>query len=284
MTHTHSRWSATSCATPGGTTSSRGDRTGPDPPRLLAVSRPRHRLFEAGNPYREVVGDYYRLLDDKVGELLELLDEETVILVVSDHGAKPLDGGFCINEWLIRQGWLVLNGYPGEATPFGQLASTGTDPGLERGGLLREGLSERQGPGAPRNHRPGGLPLLPRRGGRQAGSHPGRPGPSHGHPGLQARTGLSLGPQGGPRPHRPLRGTRLALHRIGGPAALHLQENDTGPDGCNHAQHGAFILNAPGLSRRGQVQGAHLLDMAPTLLRLGGYDLPASMQGTALFS
>ena len=83
---------------------------------------PRHRLFEAGNPYREVVGDYYRLLDGKVGELLELLDEEAVILVVSDHGAKPLDGGFCVNEWLIRQGWLVLNRYPREVTPFGQLA------------------------------------------------------------------------------------------------------------------------------------------------------------------
>ncbi|MDE2964508.1 MAG: alkaline phosphatase family protein, partial [Acidobacteriota bacterium] len=83
---------------------------------------PRHRLFEAGNPYREVVGDYYRLLDGKVGELLELLEEETVVLVVSDHGAKPLDGGFCVNEWLIRQGWLVLSRYPEEATPFGQLA------------------------------------------------------------------------------------------------------------------------------------------------------------------
>ena len=76
----------------------------------------------------------------------------------------------------------------------------------------------------------------------------------------------------------------LAWRSIGsvGRPELHLQENDTGPDGCNHAQQGAFILNAPGLRRRGEVRGAHLLDMAPTLLRLGGYDLPGSMQGTPL--
>ena len=41
--------------------------------------------------------------DDREGrEPLELLDEETVVLVVSDHGARKLDGGFCVNEWLIR--------------------------------------------------------------------------------------------------------------------------------------------------------------------------------------
>ena len=119
---------------------------------------PRHRLFEADSPYREVVGDYYRLLDGKVGELLELLDEEAVILVVSDHGAKPLDGGFCVNEWLIRQGWLVLNRYPrGGHTLRPTGCGLGPDPGLERGRLLCPGLPEPQGPGASGNRCPGGL-------------------------------------------------------------------------------------------------------------------------------
>ena len=50
-------------------------------------------------------------------------------------------------------------------------------------------------------------------------------------------------------------------------------ENDTGPDDCNHAQHGAFILASSNNPLRGEVEGAHLLDIAPTLLELGGYDV-----------
>lgn len=67
-----------------------------------------------------------------------------------------------------------------------------------------------------------------------------------------------------------------------GHRTLYVQENDTGPDDCNHAQFGAFILAAPGSPLSGETEGARLLDMAPTLLDLGGYDLPPTMQGRAL--
>ena len=246
---------------------------------------PRHRLFEADNPYREVVGDYYRLLDGKVGELLELLDEEAVILVVSDHGAKPLDGGFCVNEWLIRQGWLVLNRYPGEATPFGRLSvdwdrtRAWSDGGYYARVFLNVKGREPRGIIAPEDYEPfrdevaASLEAIPDDLDRPMGTQVFKPERIY-------RSVRRVAPDliahfGG-----------LAWRSIGsvGRPGLHLQENDTGPDGCNHAQHGAFILNAPGLSRRGEFQGAHLLDMAPTLLRLGGYDLPGSMQGTPLFS
>ncbi len=63
---------------------------------------------------------------------------------------------------------------------------------------------------------------------------------------------------------------------------LHIQENDTGPDDCNHAQFGSFILAGNGCPS-GEIEGAHLLDIAPTLLELGVYDVPASMQGRSLF-
>ena len=43
------------------------------------------------------------------------------MLVVSDHGAQRLDGGFAVNEWLIREGLLVLNEYPKTLTPFDKL-------------------------------------------------------------------------------------------------------------------------------------------------------------------
>jgi predicted AlkP superfamily phosphohydrolase/phosphomutase len=67
-----------------------------------------------------------------------------------------------------------------------------------------------------------------------------------------------------------------------GHSKLHVQENDTGPDGCNHAQHGVFIVTAPNCPLSGEYEGARLLDIAPTLLDLAGYEIPDTMQGRSL--
>jgi len=77
---------------------------------------------------------------------------------------------------------------------------------------------------------------------------------------------------------------RLYWRSIGsvGHGRLHLEENDTGPDACNHAQFGMFILSAPNNPLHGEFQGARLLDLAPTLMDLGGYKIPAGMQGRSL--
>ena len=65
-------------------------------------------------------------------------------------------------------------------------------------------------------------------------------------------------------------------------ADLIILENDTGPDDCNHAQFGAFILASGNLPLQGEIEGARLLDLAPTLLELVGSDVPSSMQGRSL--
>jgi bisphosphoglycerate-independent phosphoglycerate mutase (AlkP superfamily) len=41
-------------------------------------------------------------------------------------------------------------------------------------------------------------------------------------------------------------------------------------------------LSAPNLPVRGEVKNMHLLDIAPTLLELGGYPIPAAMMGQPL--
>ena len=69
----------------------------------------KHVQYEPGNPYESVIPDYYLWLDEQIGSVMEMLDQDTVLLVVSDHGAQPLDGGIAINEWLINEGLLVLN-------------------------------------------------------------------------------------------------------------------------------------------------------------------------------
>lgn len=239
---------------------------------------PGHVLHEPDSPYRDVIREYYRALDDEVGSLLELLDEETVVLVVSDHGARKLDGGFCVNEWLIREGLLKLHGYPEAVTPFAKLDVDWdhTVAWSEGGYYARVFLNVK-----------GREP----RGAIEPGDY------ERVRDEVRARLEATTDPDGNRlgtlvfKPEEVFRATRnvapdlivhfgaLAWRSVGGVGypTIHVRENDTGPDDCNHAQHGAFILAGPNVAPTGQVEGAHLLDIAPTLLELGGYDVPASM-------
>ena len=75
--------------------------------------------------------------------------------------------------------------------------------------------------------------------------------------------------------------SRTSIQSVGH-SKLHLHGNDTGPDGYIHASHGIFILTAPNCPLTGEYQGASLLDIAPTLLDLAGYEIPQTMQGRSL--
>lgn len=70
-----------------------------------------HHLYEENSPFKNVIRDYYKLLDRNLGEYLKLIDDAS-IFIVSDHGAKRMKGAFCINEWLIENEWLVLKEKP----------------------------------------------------------------------------------------------------------------------------------------------------------------------------
>lgn len=79
---------------------------------------PGHRDYEPGNPFENALTDFYKYLDRRVGRLLMLFEDDTTVMVVSDHGVKSAVGGFCINEWLIRNEWLHLLEYPDSETPL----------------------------------------------------------------------------------------------------------------------------------------------------------------------
>lgn len=103
-----------------------------------------HWRFEPGNKHINAIRDYYIYLDREIGEMLALLPEDTVVMVASDHGAKRMDGGLAINEWLRREGYLTLaQDVPDKMTPFEHMKSMDQDPSVEFGRLLRAHLHER---------------------------------------------------------------------------------------------------------------------------------------------
>jgi predicted AlkP superfamily phosphohydrolase/phosphomutase len=242
-----------------------------------------HVRFEPGNPYEQAIPEYYRWLDEQIGSVLELLDHDTIVLVVSDHGAQRLDGGFAINEWLIREGLLVLNEYPKEPTSLEKLNVNWSKTRVwSEGGYYARvffNVQGREPQGVVRaadyesfqNEMKARLEVLPDDKGGQLSTQVFKPKEIYRHvrnvaPDLIVHLG------------------ELYWRSIGsvGHSRIHLQENDTGPDGCNHAQYGVFILASPNCPLHGELEGANLLDIAPTLLDLAGYEIPAIMQGRSL--
>ena len=246
---------------------------------------PRHIHYRKGNQFEKVIPDYYLWLDEQVGAVMDMIGEEAALLVVSDHGAKRLDGGFAVNEWLIQEGLLVVNDKPTKVTPFAKLNINWAKTKVwSEGGYYARVFLNVEG------REPRGV--IPRKDFEafrdeikqklEALTDPvGRP--------LQSRVF---------KPEQTYRAVRnippdLIVHfgdlywrSVGsvGHGRIHVEENDTGPDACNHAQFGAFILHAPGLEARGEHEGAHLLDIAPTLLDVAGYPVPSEMQGRSLRS
>ena len=71
-----------------------------------------HPLYDSKNKYRHVFVEYYELLDRQLGEILEIIPDDCIFALVSDHGAKGRKGAFCINHWLREQGFLTLSKKP----------------------------------------------------------------------------------------------------------------------------------------------------------------------------
>ncbi len=243
-----------------------------------------HIHYKPGNPYENVIPDYYLWLDQQIGEITALLDKDTALLIVSDHGAQRLDGGFAVNEWLIREGLLVLNEpIPTQVTPFAKLKVNWAKTRVwSEGGYYARvffNVEDREPRGVIpaseyesfRDQMKERFEALTDDKGRPLNSLVFKPQEIYKHvrnvaPDLIVHFG------------------RLYWRSIGsvGHGRLHLEENDTGPDACNHAQFGMFILDAPNSSLRGEFQGAKLLDMMPTLMKLAGYKVPEAMQGCSL--
>ena len=58
--------------------------------------------------HRNVIRKLYQDMDDLVGRTIDRLDDNTVLMVMSDHGFKPFRRSVNLNTWLYRHGFLAL--------------------------------------------------------------------------------------------------------------------------------------------------------------------------------
>ncbi len=259
-------------------------------PELLAMveigpDRLHHALWPALDPeapghaeavrWREAAVGYYERLDDWVGALLDAVGSDVTVLIFSDHGAHALRGGVRLGNLLLRDGWLALqqgaepprSSRPLHEVPVDWRRSLAWAEGGHWGRLwlnvagrdrwgcipmhrfeaerdrLANWVTALQGP----DGRPLGLRVhVPERIYRVARGRP---------------PDLWVEPPRGLRP----------LGTLGGEDFP--EDNDTGPDRCNHDPEGFFLLAGPGVCP-GRREGLRLQDVFATAMGALGLPLP----------
>ena len=241
-----------------------------------------HHLYQPGNSFESAIYDYYQFLDEKIGQLLKKIDQNTAVLVVSDHGAKGMKGAFCVNDWLIEQGDLVISEPPARGQSVDNLKidwkrtrAWGWGGYYARIFLNVEGR-EPQGIIKPEDYETVRDELASRlkaiRGPR----------------GEEWQT-VVIKPQehypvvNGDYPDLMVYFDDLYWRSAGtlGYGSLYLEENDTGPDDAVHDYNGIYILYDPA-SPGGRKKGASIIDIAPTVLKLLGGPAVPDLQGQAI--
>ncbi|PCR89756.1 alkaline phosphatase family protein [Natrinema ejinorense] len=76
---------------------------------FMTTDRVNHFLFkdyERDGKYRDEFIEFYKKIDDYIGQLRDSLPEDVTLIVASDHGFTSLDYEVHFNEWLREEGWL----------------------------------------------------------------------------------------------------------------------------------------------------------------------------------
>lgn len=63
---------------------------------------------DKNNPFRNVIETAYRCLDTAIDRLMKAAGPETIVFVISECGAGPLQSGIQINTWLEKEGFLTF--------------------------------------------------------------------------------------------------------------------------------------------------------------------------------
>ncbi len=84
---------------------------------LWHYADPEHPSFEQDDLLVEGIRTLYRQMDDTLGHVMESIDDDVTLVVMSDHGFAPFYRQVNLNTWLLDKGYVTLR----DPTKQGQL-------------------------------------------------------------------------------------------------------------------------------------------------------------------
>ncbi|MFX0000772.1 MAG: alkaline phosphatase family protein [Candidatus Hermodarchaeota archaeon] len=242
-----------------------------------------HPKYEPSNEFEGEMRKYYQYLDHEIGEILDLLDNKTFVMIVSDHGAKAMKGLVCVNMALESLGLLKFKSRP---KPRTRLADADIDwdntyawgwggyyariflniEGREPHGIIKQEDYEKM--------REKIIKKI-----KSIKDNNGNPMDT-----IVYRPEELFNIINGDAPDLMVYFDDLNWRSAGtvGYDSMYLDENDTGPDDAVHDWFGVYILYDP-TKRVGKNLGIKsILDIAPTSLKILGVDIPKDMEGSII--
>lgn len=233
-----------------------------------------HRRHVKNSPYKNALRDYYVYLDKKLGEVLSLLGEDTVVIVASDHGMVKQEGKININTWLIEQGYLVLK--EGIDPRKKQRFDTGfvnMEKSLAYGGGAYNGRVYINKKKAGKNHGTliaeieQKLLAIPDDKGKKLATKVYRKEAIYRDTSSDECPDLTVY----------FDDLRWASNPDLGQEGLHSWETAIGADSAGHSRQGCFLISGKGVAAKGDIGEADIAQVAPTILDALGVPIPSDI-------
>ncbi len=239
-----------------------------------------HHKYEPGNIYESAIENFYKFLDKQIGELLELLGENDIVIIASDHGAKAMKGCLCVNMALEKLGLLKFKETPAPKTRLDEVEIDWAKTyawgwggyyariflnvkGREENGIIEPEEYE--------NWRDKLIKLLkdiPDDKGNLMNTKIYKPEELYNK-------------VYGNAPDLMVYFDDLNWRSAGtvGYDSMYLDENDTGPDDAVHDYFGVFIISQLNKKIGKRLEPKNILDIAPTILNIYGIQIPEDFEG-----
>ncbi|NVM34387.1 MAG: alkaline phosphatase family protein [Candidatus Lokiarchaeota archaeon] len=240
----------------------------------------KHDKYELDNPFEFEMKKYYQYLDTKIGELLDILDDDTIIMIVSDHGAKAMKGLICVNMALEQLGLLKFKTKPKPRTRIGDADIDWENTYawgwggyyarifLNLKGREPNGIIEKEDYENWRDEIREKIKSIKDHNGNQMNTKVYKP---------EELFEIIRGDA----PDLMVYFDDLNWRSAGtvGYESMYLDENDTGPDDAVHDWYGVYIIFDPKKKIGKNLGEKSILDIAPTSLNILGLEIPFDMEG-----
>jgi predicted AlkP superfamily phosphohydrolase/phosphomutase len=239
-----------------------------------------HQKYESGNKYENEMRKYYKYLDKEIGEILEILNDNTTVIIASDHGAKAMKGCLCVNMALEKLGLLKFKTNPKPGTRFenaeidwNQTYAWGWGgyyariflnlEGREENGLIKQEDYEKT-----RDDIAKKIKSI-----KDDNNNPMNT--------IVFKPGDIFSILNGDPPDLMVYFDDLNWRSAGtvGYNNMYLTENDTGPDDAVHDYFGVLVIYDPNKKIGIDIGIKSILDIAPTALNILGIEVPNYMKG-----